>query len=149
MSSDVFERQQFVVRLLESQTQRSRIAHTYLFTGKEEDGLEEIALAFACRLNDEAGLPMGDYSSPSSKKILNGNHPDVMLLGRDETASSLKIEEVRNLIRDVSLKPFEGNYKVAILIGAERLTTEAQNAFLKTLEEPPAQTVFCLLVSKK
>jgi DNA polymerase-3 subunit delta' len=82
----------------------------------------------------------------SCRKIASGNHPDVRIL--DSPGQSLKIDEVRDLQRDLSLSPHEGRWRVAVLSDFERATVEAANALLKTLEEPPAQVALVLTATE-
>lgn len=149
MLLDKIKEQDFARTILQNHLTRDRISQTYLFTGNQFSGKEDLAIAFACALNSEEKDPFEDTESISSKKIQEGNHPDVFILGEDETVRSIKIDEIRKAITQVSLKPYEGKYKVFILMGAERLTLDAANALLKVLEEPPQDTVFMLLVENK
>lgn len=145
--------------LISAHLQRNRIAHTYLFSGPSGEAKVELALEFAKALNCEeiqkGDRPLfpergfEDCGCSSCGKIKRGTHPDVRRLGQDGEARSLKIEEIRTLLHTASLKPFEGRWKVFIFEGAERLTLEAANALLKTLEEPPEHSVFFLLVENK
>ena len=152
--------------LLLAHLRLNRIAHTYLFTGPEGEKKNKLVLGFAQALNCERGgfleeCPTGaitilekkhdggDCGCVSCKKIEKGIHPDLRWLGKDEKVRSLKIEEVRSVLHEASLKPFEGKWKVFVFQGAERLTLEAANALLKTLEEPPGHSVFLLLVEAK
>jgi DNA polymerase III delta prime subunit len=143
---DELKKQEFSLRVLEAHVRRGRLAHTYLFSGSSPRAQASLALCFAALLNGDANAKMGDMETRTAKRIRDRNHPDVLWLGEDEKVRSLKIAEVREVISWCALKPYEGPWKVVIVEGAERLTVDAQNAFLKTLEEPPAQTLFCLLV---
>ncbi len=149
MLTDRIETQSFAVRVLKTHLAKKRLAHTYLFTGKDGAGHEGLALAFACALNCPKENFFRDCGCPSCYKTENRNHPDVIWLGEDPKARSIKIEEARQSIEKAFLKPFEGLWKVFILVRSERLTTEAANALLKTLEEPPAHTIFVLLAETK
>jgi DNA polymerase-3 subunit delta' len=82
----------------------------------------------------------------SCRKIASGNHPDVRIL--DAPDQSLKIGQVRDLQRELSLSPHEGRWRVAVLSDFERATIEAANAFLKTLEEPPPQVALVLTATE-
>jgi DNA polymerase III delta' subunit len=135
--------------LLVSHLKRGRIAHTYLFSGSKGDRRKELVLGFARALNCLEQRIFEDCSCLSCRKITGGNHPDVRRYGEDEKSRSIKIEAVREMIHEASLKPYEGRWKVFLLEGAERLTLEAANALLKTLEEPPEHSVFFLLVENK
>ena len=135
--------------LLVSHLRTGRIAHTYLFTGPEGDRKKELVFGFAKALNCSEKKAFQECDCSGCRKIEKGIHPDVHWFGQDEKSRSIKIDEVREMIYQASLKPFEGRWKVFILQGAERLTLEAANALLKTLEEPPEHSVFFLLVENK
>lgn len=135
--------------LLLAHLRRNRMAHTYLFTGTGEKKKEELVLRFAQALNCEKENFFQDCGCTSCRKTEARNHPDVHWIGEDEKIRSIKIEEVRNILHQAVLKPFEGKWKIFILRGSERLTTEASNALLKTLEEPPEHSIFLLLVETK
>lgn len=126
-----------------------RMAHTYLFSGPEGSPKNELVTGFARALNCEKKRFFEECDCLNCHKIEKRLHPDVHWLGEEEDARSIKIEEVRLLLHEATLKPFEGAWKVFILQGAERLTQEASNALLKTLEEPPEHSVFLLLVQTK
>jgi hypothetical protein len=142
-------RQDFAVHVLSSHLKHARLAHTYLFTGEAASGKEDVAMDFACALNCEQQNFFRDCECLSCSKTRRGLHPDIQWVGKDLDVRSIKIEEVREVINTAAMKPYEGKWKVFILNRAERLTTEASNAFLKTLEEPPAHTIFTLLVETK
>lgn len=139
--------------LLLSHLKRDRIAHAYLFTGSDSTANEAWALQFARALNCENGgavhEPPPHCDCTNCRRITGGNHPDVRWFGEEPKARSIKIEEVRALIHEVSLRPFEAKRKVFVLKEAERLTPDAANALLKTLEEPPGDSVLILLVKNK
>ncbi|MBI2167504.1 MAG: hypothetical protein HYU34_04575 [Candidatus Omnitrophica bacterium] len=135
--------------LLATQLRRQRIGHAYLFTGPEGPDKIELALGFARSLNCEREKVFEACDCLSCRKIEKGIHPDVRRFGQDEKSRSIKIEEMRALIHEASLKPYEGRWKVYLVEGAERLTPEAANALLKTLEEPAGRSVFLLLVENK
>ncbi len=155
--------QKMAVRILESHVRLQRVASAYVFSGREggpeaaemvsghasTDIKEEIAVAFACALESKDGKLFGTQDAALAQRIWNRSYPDVRWLGEDKDERSIKIEAVREVIQWSYLKPYEGSWKVCIVLKAERLTEEAANAFLKTLEEPPRRTVFCLLVENK
>jgi len=144
-----FKKDDIAVRILRSHIERDRLAHTYVFSGEDVALKRDLAKAFACALNDAGARGFEDFSGNVSRRIWEGAFPDVRWFGEDAAARSLKIGDVRTMIEGASLKPFEADWKVFVIEGAERLTIEAQNALLKILEEPPAQTVFCLLAASK
>ncbi len=149
MFSEKIEAQDFAVKLLKSHIRNKRLAHTYLFTGQKQSGKEDVAIAFARALNCEKERYFEDCDCNPCRKAEAGNHPDLHILGEDLKVKTLKIEEVRNVIAGASLKPYEAKYKVFVLLEAGRLSPDASNAFLKTLEEPPEHTVFILTVETK
>jgi DNA polymerase-3 subunit delta' len=113
----------FLREILES----GKIPHAFLFCGKEKLGKRKIALEF-------------------SSWILNSplkNHPDFFYV--EPVKNQISIEQIRDLIWKISLKPFRSKYKVAIIDSANRMTLEAQNCFLKTLEEPKGNSVIILI----
>ncbi len=121
-----------------------RLAHAYLFVGPYDAGKTQTALAVAqlvncAEVNNEGACGI----CPSCKKIASGNHPDVCVIGNDEE-DSIKIEEIRFLLGREQLRPYEALKKVFIVRNVEKMTTQAANALLKTLEEPSASTLIIL-----
>lgn len=126
---------------------KGRLGHAYLFLGPHSVGKTETALAIAKMLNCEAVPPAAGCSlCPACRKIDSGNHPDVQVLDAGEE-ESIKIAPVREIIQRLQLRPYEARKKVVIIKDIERMTTESSNAFLKTLEEPPKDTVLLLTTS--
>lgn len=154
--------QERAVALLQGAIARGTVAHAYLFAGAEQSGRATLARLFAQALNCESpgaagGVPCGDCRS--CRKIERGTHPDVRVVSlasqeaagsgrsrRESKHTSLSIETVRDLCADLSLRPLEGRWRVAIVEDAETMQEPAANAFLKTLEEPPPYAVIILIV---
>ncbi len=145
--SDRLFGQEEAVRFLKNDFKKGDGARSFLFSGKEGIGKKLLARQFAQSLNCEMGSIFEGCDCASCRKIALNTHPDVKWIGLDEEARSIKIEEIRELQSWVMLHPFEGKRKVFIINKAERLTEEAANAFLKILEEPPADTTIILLSS--
>ena len=121
-----------------------RLAHAYLFCGARGCGKKTLARLLAQALfceAEEGKRPCG--FCPACKRFLSGNHPDVRALS--PKGRSIGVDEVRELMDYLSRRPYEGRWHVAIVERADRMTPSAQNALLKTLEEPPQDTVFFLL----
>ncbi|MGQ9628485.1 MAG: DNA polymerase III subunit delta' [Anaerolineae bacterium] len=133
---------EWAVELLQKSIREGRVSHAYLFTGPPQVGRRTLALNFAQALNclEEGERPCGKCLS--CRKIATGNHPDVRLI--EGEGGRIKIEQVRQMQRELSLSLHEGRWKVYILPDMEGATLEAANCLLKTLEEPPAQTVLLL-----
>ena len=133
-----------ILKQLKGQVQAGKWATTYIFTGKENERKKALAIAFAKALN----CSKADCKCSICSRIDEGNFPDVKWYGLDEEAATIKIAEVRDFKNWLSLKPFEAKVKVFIFNQAERLSGEAQNALLKSLEEPPPGNVILLLVPR-
>jgi DNA polymerase III subunit delta' len=133
----------------------SGMPHAILLAGPPGVGkgtlAEDIAAALLCRgASDVAGRPC--RSCRACRALEHGNHPDLHRLGPTGAGLVIPIggrEErgVRDLVRDLALLPVEGGARVAIVAAADRMTEDAQAAFLKTLEEPPAGTILILTAS--
>lgn len=123
------------------------LAHAYLFSGEQGIGKKMTALALAAAANcRNAGPDGGCGQCPSCRKVSAGEHPDVHVIAAD--GEEIKIDQVRQAQSDIALKPFEGAKKVQIIDGAEEMNTASANAFLKTLEEPPGDTLIILISSR-
>ena len=136
---------------------RDQIHHAYLFEGPEGVGKRRIAEYLAALINctsskaAEAPTPCG--SCRSCQKLLPADdlnhelkHPDIVVL--EPSGRSIKIEQVRELIRLVPFPPIEASMRFVIIDPADKLGDAAANALLKTLEEPPSRTRFILISSK-
>jgi DNA polymerase-3 subunit delta' len=143
------------VQLLQRSLARGRLGHAYLFTGPQLDELETLARTLAKTLNcrqpvrSASGAPATDCCDAClvCRKIDGENHGDVHWVRPESKTRIITIEQIRELSREINLKPNEAEFKVAVVVAADRLKTEAANAFLKTLEEPPAKSVLILLTT--
>jgi DNA polymerase-3 subunit delta' len=131
------------VHLLKQAIGREKMPHAYLFVGLSGVGRTTTALAMAQALNCEAPeAGEGCGRCRSCRQLLGGNFPDVEIVEPD--GMSIRIEQVRDLERRLAYKPVAGRYRVTVVCPAEAMREEASNAFLKTLEEPPAGNVLVL-----
>jgi DNA polymerase-3 subunit delta' len=146
-----FAEQEQSVQLLQRSLERGRLAHAYLFTGHQLDQLEMLARTLAQTLNCREPVKAGGVAIDSCgdclncRKIEHANHADVHWVRPESKSRVIVIEQMRELMQEINLKPTEAEYKVAIVVAADRLNVNAANAFLKTLEEPPAKSVLILL----
>jgi DNA polymerase III subunit delta' len=123
-----------------------RPAHAYLISGPAQIGKATLARSLALALNcRSADSPRPCLTCRSCQLIAANKHPDVQLIEPD--GAHVKIDQVRALQHDLSLRPVEGRYRVAIFDQFETATIEAQNALLKTLEEPPDYAVLIVLTA--
>ena len=139
------------LQLLQRSLERRRLGHAYLFSGNELDSLEEIARALAKTVNCQNPVRRNGAAVDccdeclTCRKIDHWNHPDVHWVRPESKSRIITIAQMRELMREIQLKPKESSQKVAVIVAADRLKTEGANAFLKTLEEPPAGCVIILL----
>jgi DNA polymerase-3 subunit delta' len=148
MSYLELEGQQEVVKELERLTSAERPASCFLLVSESGKGELRFVAEWAKAVNCLKNHFFKDCDCASCQKIEKHTHPDVFWLGEDSEDRTLKIDQVRDLQEKANIRPYEGQKKVFIIVGAERLTEEASNAMLKTLEEPPNHTLFILISSE-
>ena len=138
--------QEHVVRTLSNAVERDRVHHAYLFVGSRGTGKTSLAKILARSLNCVDGptlSPCGECESCLT--IASGSSLDVIEM---DAASNRSVDDIRDLRERVGYAPAAGHWKIYILDEAHMLTREAWNAFLKTLEEPPPNTVFMLATTE-
>lgn len=155
MSFASFPEQGPVVEMLQRSLGRGRLAHAYLFSGTELGAMERLARTLAKTLNC-ANPPKRAANGQaveccdmclSCRRIDSGNHPDVQWVRPESKLRAVTIKQVRDLIQTIEMKPNDADYKVAVIVGADRMNSQAANAFLKTLEEPPNRSIIILLTT--
>lgn len=127
--------------------QTKQVSHAYIINGERSSGKEFIARIFAMALQceDSEHAPCGVCHS--CKQALSDNQPDIIRVTH-EKPNSVGVEDIRiQIVNDMGIKPYNSPYKIYILNEAEKLTPQAQNALLKTLEEPPAYGIIMLLTT--
>ncbi len=123
-----------------------RLGHALLFSGAAGLGKGEAAVALArTLLCQETGAPGGCGACPDCRQVDAGAHPDLRWIA--PAGGSIKLDQVRAVVRDAHLRPFRERSRVFIFRDAERMTDEAANALLKVLEEPPPAVHFVLLTA--
>ena len=138
--------QEHIVTTLQNQIKAERIGHAYLFCGTRGTGKTSIAKIFAKAVNcehPEGGSPCGECTS--CKAIAAGASMNVIEI---DAASNNGVDNIREIVDEVSYSPAEGKYKVYIIDEVHMLSIGAFNALLKTLEEPPSYAIFILATTE-
>lgn len=133
-----------VDRLIES-ARADRLHHSLLLHGPSATTLQEAALRIAKVLNCPNRL--GDDDCPSCGRIDKGIHPDVQIVSPLKDRKAISIEQIRGVVTDAGLRPYEHGVKVFVITPADTMSGAAANSILKTLEEPVRDTAFILLTS--
>ena len=132
---------------LQNAISAEKVSHAYIINGEKSSGKEFIAKVFAMALQCERKEAEPCQECHSCKQALTGNHPDIIYVTH-EKPNTISVDDIRAQVNnDVGIKPYSGPYKIYIVNEAEKMTTQAQNAILKTLEEPPAYAVILLLTT--
>lgn len=136
-----------IIQHLQNAMQLGKVSHAYILSGETGSGKKLLANTFAMALQCEKKGIDPCQECRSCKKAKSRNHPDIIYITH-EKPNSIGIEDIRTqLIEDVLIKPYCSSYKIYIVDEAEKLTLQAQNALLKTIEEPPAYAVIMLLTN--
>ena len=137
--------QDHIVKTLINQIKMDKISHAYLFCGSRGTGKTSTAKIFARAINCENSTTGSPCLSCETCKSLDGTNIDVLEI---DAASNNGVDEIRDLREKVKYPPVVGKFKVYIIDEVHMLSTSAFNALLKTLEEPPAHTVFILATTE-
>ncbi|MFH1037593.1 MAG: DNA polymerase III subunit delta' [PVC group bacterium] len=142
---DTIHGQAGAVTYLRQAIRKERVVSAYLFAGPEGAGKTLTASVFARALNCQPAPGEGCGSCPDCREIAGGSHPDVHFLSPASKSRRIVIDQLRDLLRLVHLQTRRDSWKVCVIEEADRMNESAQNAFLKTLEEPPERTVLILV----
>ncbi|MBP3618989.1 MAG: DNA polymerase III subunit delta' [Lachnospiraceae bacterium] len=137
-----------VIQHMQNAIRQKKISHAYLLCGEAGSGKRLVAEAFAKTILCEEGGIEACGKCKSCKQAESGNHPDFRIVVREK--ATLGVKEIREQVTgDVQIKPYSSAYKIYLIDEAEKMTEEAQNALLKTIEEPPEYAVFLLSVTRQ
>ncbi len=132
---------------LQNAVSMDKVSHAYILNGPDRSGKMALANSFAMALQCEQHSTDGCMKCHSCQQALSGNQPDIIYL-QHEKPGTISVDDIRRQINnDITIKPYASPYKIYIISEAEKMTQQAQNALLKTIEEPPAYAVILLLTS--
>lgn len=124
-----------------------KVSHAYILAGEAGMGRKSLANAFVLTLLCEKGKSQPCMECHACKQVLSGNHPDLIYV-KHEKPNSIGVDDIRDQINDtIMIRPYSSYYKIYIVDEAEKMTVQAQNALLKTIEEPPSYAVILLLTT--
>ena len=137
---------------LQNAISAKKISHAYIINGEKSSGKEFIARVFAMTLQCEKGGTEPCQECHSCRQALSDNQPDIIYVSH-EKPNTISVDDIRAQINnDIAIKPYSSPYKIYIMNEAEKMTPQAQNAILKTLEEPPEYAVIisrCVVLNMK
>lgn len=134
-----------IIQYIQNVVEQDKVSHAYILNGEKGSGKKMLASLFAMTLQCEkhGTEPCGECHS--CKQAKSDNHPDIIKV-QHEKPNTISVDDIRTQINnDIIIKPYSGPYKIYIIPEAELLTVQAQNALLKTIEEPPEYAVIFLL----
>ncbi len=140
--------QERAIKILTKSLKENKISSSYIFVGSEGTGKKLAAIEFTKAVNclnlSEDSEACEDCQSCS--EISKQRSPDLKII--EPIKSSIKIEQIREMRKEIGLKPFKNRKKIYIIDKAEKMTIEASNCLLKTIEEPPCYAIIILICSK-
>lgn len=136
-----------IIKYIESAVASDAVSHAYILNGERGSGKKLLANLFSmslqCQNREEDGDACGKCQS--CRQAMSGNHPDIIRVTH-EKPNTISVDDIRAQVNnDIVIKPYSSKYKIYIIADADLMTVQAQNALLKTLEEPPQYAVIMLL----
>lgn len=143
---DILGHEQIISHLQNAIT-TDKVSHAYIINGPDKSGKRMLAEAFAAALQCEEKGCEACGTCHSCKQAEGRNQPDIIYVGH-EKPNTISVDDIRTQVNnDIVIKPYGSRYKVYIVDEAEKMNVQAQNALLKTIEEPPAYAVILLLTT--
>ena len=134
-----------IINYIRNAVTENKVSHAYILNGERGSGKKMLANLFATTLLCEKQGPDPCNACHSCHQAESGNHPDIIRVTH-EKPSTISVDDIRRQVNeDIQIKPYQGPYKIYIIAEADLMTVQAQNALLKTIEEPPAYAVIFLL----
>lgn len=135
-----------IIEHMQNAIRIGKVSHAYILNGEDGAGKNLLATIFASTLQCEAGGVSPCGICKSCLQMDSGNHPDMKRITHEKV--SISVDDIRlQLNNDIQIKPYSSPYKIYIIDEAEKMTEQAQNALLKTIEEPPEYAVIILLTN--
>lgn len=134
-----------IINYIRNAVTENKVSHAYILNGERGSGKKMLANLFATTLLCEEQGPDPCNVCHSCHQAESGNHPDIIRVTH-EKPNTISVDDIRRQVNeDIQIKPYQGPYKIYIIAEADLMTVQAQNALLKTIEEPPAYAVIFLL----
>ena len=134
-----------IIQYIQNAVSQDKVSHAYILNGERGSGKKMLADLFAMTLQCEEHTPNPCGECHSCKQAKSGNHPDIIHVTH-EKPNTISVDDIRTQVNnDIVIKPYSSPYKIYIIPEADLLSVQAQNALLKTIEEPPAYAVIFLL----
>lgn len=136
-----------IIQYIENVVTSDTVSHAYIFNGEKGSGKKLLASSFAMSLQCENRDGDGDACGKcrSCKQAISGNQPDIIRVTH-EKQTTISVDDIREQVnQDIVIKPYSSRYKIYIIPDADMMSVQAQNALLKTIEEPPEYAVLILL----
>ncbi len=134
-----------VTKYISNAVSENRVSHAYIINGERGSGKKMLANLFAMTLLCEKQEPDPCNECHSCRQAESGNHPDIIRIIH-EKPNTISVDDIREQVNNtINVKPYQGPYKIYIIPEADKMTPQAQNALLKTIEEPPHYAVIFLL----
>ena len=134
---------------LQHSIQNHMVSHAYIISGESGSGKKMLADAFSMALQCETGKDEACLTCTSCKQAISRNQPDIIRITHDKP-NTISVDDIRVQVNgSIAIKPYKSKYKIYIIEDGEKLNTQAQNALLKTIEEPPAYAVILLLTNNE
>ena len=134
-----------IIKYIHNAVEENKVSHAYILNGERGSGKKMLANLFVTTLLCEKGGPDPCNVCHSCKQAESGNHPDIIRVNH-EKPNTISVDDIRQQVNnDIQIKPYQGPYKIYIIAEADLMTVQAQNALLKTIEEPPEYAVIFLL----
>ncbi|HJD45623.1 MAG TPA: DNA polymerase III subunit delta', partial [Candidatus Mediterraneibacter norfolkensis] len=136
-----------IIKYIESAVSADAVSHAYILNGERGSGKKMLASLFSMSLQCQNRQEDGDACGKcqSCKQAVSGNHPDIIRVTH-EKPNTISVDDIREQVNnDIVIKPYSSKYKIYIIPDADMMSVQAQNALLKTIEEPPEYAVIMLL----